>query len=408
MATDSDIGPLEPASIGPTHAAPSPPRWSEKDRRRSMKDLSVAELTEELQTRRQRGVLLLDPELHSEPTRFEMWRMKRLARWKRSQEMARERRQLRAAMSAEKRGQRAELAIQRETSVDERWFRRAVAARRRVTSPDARLANLRRQATWSSYALIGVVVIGMAWAAVNVQHGLVPSNNIREPLFWLSYGIEAMISIPLVVVMAYAAAATRWRVKVNVVQIVAFECFLLSVTVALNVVPHALNHDGIRAAESAVPPVMVAVVAWLHAWVSARYGELMTIAFDELTTRLEETDALLVESPAENASRGLAKIAERGRHEFGSVTRSGGIDDDETDTEIEVEPSRDWRAIAEQTIAAGLLPQSRPIEQIAEILYLYHDRHYSQRQTKTAVGLGSHETVGKILSAARAVLTDAA
>ncbi|WP_067666872.1 hypothetical protein [Nocardia miyunensis] len=144
-----------------------------------------------------------------------------------------------------------------------------------MSSPDARLAQLYRRAEWSSRALIGVVVLGMLWAGVNVQHNLVPSGDMADPLYWLSYGFEAMISIPIITIMVVATTAARWGREIARGKVVFLEAALLGVTIALNAGPHVVAGELARAAESAVAPVMVGVVIWLHAWVSARYAQLI-------------------------------------------------------------------------------------------------------------------------------------
>ncbi|MGK8504428.1 hypothetical protein [Nocardia asiatica] len=150
-----------------------------------------------------------------------------------------------------------------------------MAARRRASSEDARLAQLYRRAEWSSRALIAVVVLGMVWAGVNVQHNLVPSGDMSDPLYWLSYGIEAMISIPIITIMVAATTAARWGRELARGKVIFFEAALLGTTVALNTGPHLAAGDLGRAVEYAIAPVMVGVVIWLHAWVSARYAVLI-------------------------------------------------------------------------------------------------------------------------------------
>ncbi|WP_460745736.1 hypothetical protein [Nocardia goodfellowii] len=198
-----------------------------------------------------------------------------LAEWIRQQRRGQRRRAVQDEIAAEKRDRRTSTAIKRVEEADARWHRRALAARRRVANQDARLAQLYRRAEWSSRALIGVVVLGMVWAGVNVQHNLVPSGDMSDPLYWLSYGIEAMISIPIITIMVVATTAARWGRELPRGKIVFFEIALLGTTIGLNAGPHlAAGHWG-KAAEYSIAPVMVGVVIWLHAWVSARYAQLI-------------------------------------------------------------------------------------------------------------------------------------
>ncbi|WP_208643947.1 hypothetical protein [Nocardia neocaledoniensis] len=117
---------------------------------------------------------------------------------------------------------------------------------------------------------------------MNVQHNLVPSGDMSDPLYWLSFGIEAMISIPIITIMVAATTAARWGRELERGKVLVFELALLGTTVALNAGPHLAAGAWGRAAEFSIAPVMVGVVIWLHAWVSARYALLIESASVEL------------------------------------------------------------------------------------------------------------------------------
>ena len=89
--------------------------------------------------------------------------------------------------------------------------RRALADRRRQDSPHAQLASLFKIKRWSGWALAGVVVAAMLYSAINVQHNLAPGGT-RDPLYWASYLLEALISTVLVVFMVAGAAVAQWRI----------------------------------------------------------------------------------------------------------------------------------------------------------------------------------------------------
>ncbi|MFQ6398373.1 hypothetical protein ACLMAJ_33650 [Nocardia sp. KC 131] len=201
-----------------------------------------------------------------------------LAEWVRTQRRGQRRRAVEDELAAEERDRRTAAAIRKADDADARWHRRALAARRRVSNQDARLAQLYRRAEWSSRALIAIVVLGMVWAGVNVQHNLVPSGDMSDPLYWLSYGIEAMISIPIITIMVAATTAARWGRELARGKVIFFEAALLGTTIALNAGPHMASGALGRAAEYAIAPVMVGVVIWLHAWVSGRYALLIDSA----------------------------------------------------------------------------------------------------------------------------------
>ncbi|MEV6135865.1 hypothetical protein AB0L63_07330 [Nocardia sp. NPDC051990] len=235
----------------------------------------IAALAERVANARGRLPLQDDAALIQALSDAEIDAEREFAQWVRKQRRGQRKRAVQDEIAAEKRNRRTTAAIQRADDADARWHRRALAARRRVSNQDARLAQLYRRAEWSSRALIAVVVLGMVWAGVNVQHNLAPSGNMADPLYWLSYGIEAMISIPIITIMVAATTAARWGRELDRGKVVFFETALLGTTVALNTGPHLAAGSFGQAAEYAIAPVMVGVVIWLHAWVSARYAMLI-------------------------------------------------------------------------------------------------------------------------------------
>ncbi|WP_069161980.1 hypothetical protein, partial [Nocardia altamirensis] len=235
----------------------------------------IAALAQRVETARGKLPLQHDSALFEVMSEGEIAAERELAEWVRAQRRKQRRRAVEEELAAEKRDRQSSANIRRADEADARWHRRALAARRRVSSEDARLAQLYKRAEWSSRALIAVVVLGMVWAGVNVQHNLVPSGDMSDPLYWLSYGIEAMISIPIITIMVAATTAARWGRELARGKVIFFETALLGTTIALNAGPHLASGAYGRAAEYAIAPVMVGVVIWLHAWVSARYALLI-------------------------------------------------------------------------------------------------------------------------------------
>lgn len=242
----------------------------------------VTALAQQVETARGKISLQHDTALYSALSDAEIAAERELAEWIRAQRRKQRKQAVTDELAADRRDRRVGTALRRADEADARWHRRALAARRRVSSADARVAQLYRRSEWSSRALIGVVVLGMVWAGVNVQHNLVPSGDMRDPLYWLSFGIEAMISIPIIVIMITATTAARWGRELDRGKVFFFEAALLGTTVALNTGPHLASGDLGRAAEFAIAPVMVGVVIWLHAWVSARYAMLIDAAMVEV------------------------------------------------------------------------------------------------------------------------------
>jgi hypothetical protein len=242
----------------------------------------ITALAKQVATARDKLPLQHDTALYDALSDNEIRAERELAEWIRTQRRKQRRRAVGDELAAEQRDRRTSALLRRTDEADARWHRKALAARRRVSSADARLAQLYRRSEWSSRALIGVVVLGMVWAGVNVQRNLVPSGDMSDPLYWLSYGIEAMISIPIIVIMVTATTAARWGRELERGKVIVFELALLGTTVALNAGPHLAAGSFGRAAEFAIAPVMVGVVIWLHAWVSARYAMLIESASVEL------------------------------------------------------------------------------------------------------------------------------
>ncbi|MGW6622419.1 hypothetical protein ACWF99_14415 [Nocardia sp. NPDC055002] len=242
----------------------------------------ITALAQQVATARDKLPLQHDTALYDALSDDEIRAERELAEWIRTQRRKQRRRAVGDELAAEQRDRRTSALIRRTDEADARWHRKALAARRRVSSADARLAQLYRRSEWSSRALIGVVVLGMVWAGVNVQRNLVPSGDMSDPLYWLSYGIEAMISIPIIVIMVTATTAARWGRELERGKVIVFELALLGTTIALNAGPHVAAGSFGRAAEFAIAPVMVGVVIWLHAWVSARYATLIESASVEL------------------------------------------------------------------------------------------------------------------------------
>ncbi|MGW4633992.1 hypothetical protein [Nocardia sp. NPDC004415] len=244
----------------------------------STPDTAITALAQQVATARGKIGLQHDTALYEALSDAEIRAERELAEWVRAQRRKQRRRAVADELATDRRDRRTGALIRRADEADARWHRKALAARRRVSSADARLAQLYRRSEWSSRALIGVVVLGMVWAGVNVQRNLVPSGDMSDPLYWLSYGIEAMISIPIIVIMITATTAARWGRELERGKVLLFELALLGTTVALNAGPHLAAGSFGRAAEYAIAPVMVGVVIWLHAWVSARYAMLIEAA----------------------------------------------------------------------------------------------------------------------------------
>ncbi|WP_280300749.1 hypothetical protein [Nocardia abscessus] len=220
--------------------------------------------------------------------------------WMRAKQRHQRKRAFRAELADADRDRRTAAAIEREDAAEQRWHRRARAQRRRETNPDALEGMLHRRATRSSWRLRAVMAIGLLWSAVNVGRNLTPDGATGEVSWWLlwalSFGIEAMISVPILEIMAQAATAARLGITVQRTKILLFEAVLLTSTVGLNSGPHLAAGDLGRAAEYSVAPIMVVVLMWLHAWLTARNAEMIS------AIAARRTETARHESPASDVS----------------------------------------------------------------------------------------------------------
>jgi hypothetical protein len=389
----------------------------------------IAALAQQVKTARGKLPLQQNAALFDVLSDDEFAAERELAEWMREKRRRQRRDALKAELSSEKRDRRLAASIRRSEEADDRWHRRALAARRRVASPDARLAQLFRRAEWSSRALIAVVVLGMIWAGVNVQHNLVPSGDMSDPLYWLSYGFEAMISIPIITIMMVTTTAARWGRDVNRGRVALLEIGLLGVTIALNAGPHIAAGRIAHAAEAAVAPIMIGVVIWLHAWVSARYAMLIegiaeleeqaeplavtttTVHSDRIfpdepdlfaelefdTDRAAITDAALPASARRKArTAGPLRNSEAAEPETRVLAAVDDTDDDLAESTPEGEDVQLWtaaRAISDRGMS------TLPVEQLAEILTLA-ESSASPTSISTETGL-PRATVVRVLESAR-------
>ncbi|MEV6216229.1 hypothetical protein [Nocardia sp. NPDC051833] len=322
---------------------------------RSMEDAvsspntEITALAQQVATARGKLPLQHDTALYDALSDAEIRAERELAEWIRAQRRKQRRHAVADELAAEQRDRRTGALIRRADEADARWHRKALAARRRVSSADARLAQLYRRAEWSSRALIGVVILGMVWAGVNVQHNLVPSGDMSDPLYWLSFGIEAMISIPIITIMVAATTAARWGRELERGKVLLFELALLGTTVALNAGPHLASGSYGRAAEYAIAPVMVGVVIWLHAWVSARYALLIEGASVELPGEASYSPAERVMSMA-----GVASVP-------ASTSEQVAVQGDSRMRAVERENVAAARDVAETSVAGSAVDKERAV-----------------------------------------------
>jgi hypothetical protein len=159
---------------------------------------ALFEYMEEDERKAQRAVEEL--RRHTE-RQFETWRIKRSLRQRK--------REVRRASLRQWLDRRAAARDRSEGASDQRWHLRAERRRKRLTSPDARIAAHIRSSTRWSVLLIALMISGMAYTGFTVQGNFFPTSDTADPRYWLSLFLEAMSSATLMALMSYDIRRSR-------------------------------------------------------------------------------------------------------------------------------------------------------------------------------------------------------
>lgn len=247
----------------------------------------VARLTAEVDQARELLQLQDDPALTKVLSDAERADKRRRAERVRRRARRQQQRGELAEVARDGRRQRAEDRLARIDTDDAVWYRRAVSTRRRLTDPNVRLASLQRVHRNTTLALLAVMVAGIAWASVNVQHTVAGGAAITDPMFWLGFVVEPLISVPLVVLLAVRGAATSWGRQFGGRRVHAVEAVLLVTTTALNAGPYApgVGHwvSGPVLLAHLVPPAMVATAVVLQPIVGSFLAGVLVDAHVEVS-----------------------------------------------------------------------------------------------------------------------------
>jgi hypothetical protein len=360
-------------------------------------------------------VLEADTALSEAPTEAEIGAEIDLAVWTREQYRRQRKKRVRAEIAARDRARRTAAGISRQENRYLRWSDRARAAKRRATNPDALTAMAHRRAVWSSWALRAVVMVGLLWSAVNVGRNLMPEGTHVGSMWWLQwvlgFGVEAMISVPILVIMVQATTAARLGMDVDRTRFVAFESALLLTTVALNAGPSVVGHEYMRAAAYSVVPMIVAFLVWLHAHVAANYGQLISAIpgpDDDGVRDVDDQDEDPMVSALSSSFRTLTSPA-------GSVSAPGTLARDDHPAsgpdrarliwqvpERADEPGEEQRHLANEMVRQGLSIKS--VEEISAILSMAGYRTpngIADEMTRLTGTKWSRSTVDRILDRAQ-------
>lgn len=244
-------------------------------------DDDVRQLARRVEKARGRLAYQFDPALTDALSENELHAERELAERIREQERGQRWKNVQAAASTSDRARQTSEAIAKADMRDLLMARKAIAAQRRESSPHAKLASLYKHRAWSMRALAGVVIAGMLWSAVNVQHNIAPGGP-TDPLYWFSYLLEAMISVCLVVIMIGTNKVSEWGILQSRRQVALAELALLGLTVGLNTYPYLRDADWYNVGVHAVAPVMIGVALLVHDAASQRYGQAIGQATEQV------------------------------------------------------------------------------------------------------------------------------
>ncbi|MEV6562963.1 hypothetical protein AB0M22_45100 [Nocardia sp. NPDC051756] len=220
---------------------------------------SVQALAEQLHSARERLALLGGdaPQVLAEvPSEAELAAERELAEWRRSALRAAERAELAEQLAAAESLRKAQAEIREADIRDAVDARKALAEQRRADTPVSNMAELRRAGRYIRIACATIIAAGMLWSAINVQQNMAPGGT-GDPLFWVSYLIEAMIS-GLLIVIALGVSKARELADLDPPAATRMvEVGLLVLTLGLNTYPHLSEGHWYDAALHAIAPVMI-------------------------------------------------------------------------------------------------------------------------------------------------------
>jgi hypothetical protein len=205
-----------------------------------------------------------------------------------------------------------ELADQR--AEDERWHQRAESERQRLTSPAVRMGRLARSIRTRRIVFLAVAYAGILWGAFNVHDILTSYFDLKrtDGLYWLSFGVEPLLTVPLVQMMWDRATMASWGRALSwrrAWPIYLVEAALLLGATAIATLPRL--GDGKTALLFLVAPVMIAVAMIMLPIGHQQLNEILIAARDDAA----EQDALANEESA------LAKFVARATTVFEAVGR---------------------------------------------------------------------------------------
>ncbi|MFI5614963.1 hypothetical protein [Amycolatopsis sp. NPDC051903] len=172
-----------------------------------------------------------------------------------------------------------------------RWKQRAGDTAEQLTSKSAQLAETAKLLVTGKRAIIGGIVALLVWSGVNVQQQLVPANDFGDPLFWISYALDAALGVTLVLLMLTSATTARAGMSKRGELVKGWkwsrylqEATILGASLALNTGSHLAHGELLLAAKSAIAPVMVGMLVWAYNHITTQLSETLLKLADDLET----------------------------------------------------------------------------------------------------------------------------
>lgn len=232
----------------------------------------------------------------------------------RSEQLAR----VQAAAAAAKRVRETADKLAEREAADLLRAAQAIGEQRHSSSPHAKVAYLHHRKSRILGILSGVVAGSMLFSAVTVQQNIAPGVDVGNPMFWLSYGLEALISAVLVALMLSTADTAEWNViaKDKMWQVYAVEGVLLTASVGLNTFPYIRAKDEWGFGVHVVAPVMIGVALVTHRLAADRYGR----AIEAATAAIPNDDDLQVRLAS------LTRVGDAGNGIFAGVLAGPAVE----------------------------------------------------------------------------------
>ncbi|MBF6339478.1 hypothetical protein IU450_26805 [Nocardia abscessus] len=235
-------------------------------------DLVAGALPDRVQIAHERLAHQDDPALLEALSERELAASRELAELVRDYERHEKRARIQAAADAAERVRRTAAELAEREAADLLRAAQAIGEQRHSSSPHAKVARLHQRKPRVLGLLAGVVAFSMLFSAVTVQQNIAPTGGVANPMFWLSYGLEALISAVLVALMLSTGDTAEWGVIDRLWQVYTVEGVLLTASIALNTFPYFRVGDLAGIGIHAIAPIMIGVALVTHRLVAERYG----------------------------------------------------------------------------------------------------------------------------------------